>query len=89
MLEGVDTLLAKAFNKFWIILGTTTSILSLARRRLLKLVQRLRKRNARIARSYAAGIGTITGRREVIGAKLNNPNNTYLLDEDDDDDEAT
>lgn len=82
MLEGVDTISAKAFDKFWIILGTTNSVLSLARRRLLEPAQRLRKRNARIARSYAAGTGTTIERREAIGAELNDPNNTYLLDDD-------
>lgn len=82
ILEGVDTILAKAFDKFQIILGTTNSILLLVRRRLLKLVQRLRKRNTRIARSYAAGIGTTIGRCKAIGAELNNLNNTYLLNDD-------
>lgn len=83
-LEGVDTLLVQAFDKFWIILGTTNSVLLLARRRLLKLLQRLRKRNARTARLYAAGIGVTIGRRNLIGAEFNNPNNPYLLGDDDD-----
>lgn len=86
-LEGVDTLSVQAFDEFQIILGTTNSALLLVRRRLLKLLQRLYKRNTRTARLYAVGIGVTIGRRNPIGTEFNNPNNPYLLG--DDDDEAT
>lgn len=90
MLKGVEILLVKAFDKFQIILGTTNLALLPARRRLLKLVQRLRKRNTRIARLYTAGTGATTRRRKPISTELNDPNNRYLLsDGDGDDNEAT
>lgn len=82
MLEGVEILLVKAFDKFQVILGITNSALLPARRRLLELVQRLRKRNTRIARLYTVGTGTTTRRRKLIDAELNNPNNRYLLSND-------
>lgn len=87
-LEGKEYLTTELFNKFWIILGTYNTRTGLAIR-LLELATRLRKRVARLIRSYQASTSTLSNIRDPIGIERNNPNNrTTLIGESVDDDDA-
>lgn len=77
-LEGKEFLTTKLFDKFWIILGTYDASSGPALR-LLELPTKLRKRAARLIRSYTAGIGILSSARDPTSTKRNNPNNRYTL----------
>lgn len=83
-LEGKAVLIVAEFDSFYYILGT---IEALSIRRLLELVVRLRKRAARLERSYNVGIGTLSNKRDRIGTEHDNPN--IAGDDDDSIDKAT
>lgn len=82
-LEGKTVLTVAEFDRFYYILGT---IETLSIRRLLELTIRLRKRTARLKRSYNTGIGASSNTRDRISAKYDNPN---LEGDDNADDKAT
>lgn len=82
-LEGKTVLTVAEFDRFYYILGTTET---LSIRRLLEPTIRLRKRTARLERSYNIGIGASSNIRDRISTKHDNPN---LEGDDNADDKAT
>lgn len=77
-LKGKEFLTTELFDKFQIIPGTydTGSGPVL---RLLELPTKLRKRAARLIRSYATGTGILLSTRDPTSAERNNPNNRHTL----------
>lgn len=75
-IEGKDFLTTESFNEFWIILGTYATGSSTSALRLLEPATKLRKRAARLVRSYTASIGVLLSARDPTSAERNDPNNS-------------
>lgn len=74
-IKGKEFLTTESFDEFWIIPGTYD--VSGSNLRLLEPVTKLRKRSARLVRSYATSTGVLSSARDLTGAERNDPNNRF------------